>query len=131
MKKVNIQWVRYPGGEKSDRYFFAEPPWDSSDPRVFGSYKSFIKDVLNFDEYMSYIREIDCSPFVVVPYESEKRTGIKKERFLKNAVAWVHYVNITKRYGVLYWEIGNENWHNKTGSGMEIAHVAKEFAVAM
>lgn len=131
MKNMNIRWVRYPGGEKSDWHFFAEPPWKSSDPRILGHYKSFVKDVLNFDEYMNYVREIDCNPFVVVPYESEKRSGIKKEGFLKNAVAWVRYANVTKRYGVVYWEIGNENWHNKTGSAMEIAHVAKEFAVAM
>lgn len=131
MKNMNIQWVRYPGGEKSDWHFFSEPPWEGSDPKVFGSYKSFVKDVLNFDEYISYVREIGCRPFVVVPYESEKRSGIKKERFLNNAVAWVRYANVTKRYSVTYWEIGNENWHNKTGSAMDIAHVAKEFAVAM
>lgn len=31
----------------------------------------------------------------------------------------------------MYWEIGNENWHNKTGTAAEIAQVAKEFAQAM
>lgn len=131
MKKMNIRWVRYPGGEKSDWHFFAESPWRTSAPKVFGSYKSFVRDVLNFDEYMSYMREIKSRPFIVVPYESKKRSGIKKEVFLRNAVEWVRYANIKKRYGVAYWEIGNENWHNKTGSATEIAQITKEFAAAM
>lgn len=30
----------------------------------------------------------------------------------QKAAAWVHYANVTKGYGVTYWEIGNEVYGN-------------------
>lgn len=129
MKQMNVQWIRYPGGEKSDWHFFAKPPYDHPDPQVFGWYRSQVKDVLDFDEYTRYVREFEGIPFVVVPYESEERSGKTKEEFLQHAIAWVRYANITQRYDIQYWEIGNENWHHNTAT--EIAQIAKEFSRAM
>lgn len=133
MKQMGIQWVRYPGGEKSDWHFFAQPPYRKSAPEVFGWYESQVKDqdMLDFDEYILYLREFAGRAYVVVPYESYERSNKTKEEFIEHAVAWVRYANIRKNYGVKYWEIGNENWGNKTGSASEIAHVAKEFSKAM
>jgi len=133
MRQMGIRWVRYPGGEMSDWYFFARPPYTKSAPVVFGWYESQVEDqdILDFDEYILYLREFAGSAYVVVPYESFERSNKTKEEFIEHAVAWVRYANIRKNYGVMYWEVGNENWHNKTGSATEIAHVAKEFAQAM
>ncbi len=131
MKKMKIQWVRYPGGEKSDWTFFAKAPWEKADTQVLAHYQKFTKDILDFDEYIAYVREIGARPLVVVPYESQERSGVAKEVFLEHAVEWVRYANVKKGYGVTYWEIGNENWHNKTGTAKEIGEVAKEFAAAM
>lgn len=133
MKQMGIQWVRYPGGEKSDWHFFSTPPYRKSAPEVFGWYESQVKDqdMLDFDEYILYLREFAGRAYVVVPYESYERSNKTKEEFIEHAVAWVRYANIRKNYGVKYWEIGNENWHNKTGTAAEIAQVAKEFAQAM
>jgi alpha-L-arabinofuranosidase len=139
MKQMGIQWVRYPGGEMSDWQFFSKPPYEKADPTVltynqdWGGYYESVnnQDVLDFDEYINYLRDFGGRAYVVVPYESYERSHKTKEEFIEHAVAWVRYANIRKNYGVMYWEVGNENWHNKTGSATEIAHVAKEFARAM
>lgn len=133
MRQMGIRWVRYPGGEMSDWYFFARPPYTKSAPVVFGWYESQVEDqdILDFDEYILYLREFAGRAYVVVPYESYERSNKTKEELIEHAVAWVRYANIRKNYGVMYWEVGNENWHNKTGSAAEIAQVAKEFAQAM
>lgn len=139
MKQMGIQWVRYPGGEMSDWHFFSTPPYEKADPKVltynegWGGYYESVnnQDVLDFDEYINYLREFGGRAYVVIPYESYERSNKTKEEFIEHAVAWVRYANIRKNYGVMYWEVGNENWHNKTGSATEIAHVAKEFAQAM
>jgi len=138
MKQMNIQWVRYPGGEKSDWHFFSTPPYTKADPKVlaynkdYGEYYDLVnnQDVLDFDEYMQYLREFAGRAYIVVPYEPYKRSNKTKKEFIEHAVAWVRYANIQKNYGVMYWEIGNENWGN-TGTAAEIAQVAKEFAQAM
>lgn len=122
MKQMNIQWVRYPGGEKSDWHFFSKPPYEKIDPTVltynegWGGYYQSVnnQDVLDFDEYIYYLREFGGRAYVVVPYESYERSNKTKEEFTKHAVAWVRYANIRKKYGVMYWEVGNENWHNKS-----------------
>lgn len=139
MKQMGIQWVRYPGGEMSDWHFFSTAPYEKADPKVltynegWGGYYESVndQDVLDFDEYILYLREFAGRAYVVVPYESYERSNKTKEEFIEHAVAWVRYANIRKNYAVKYWEIGNENWHNKTGSASEIAHVAKEFSKAM
>ena len=137
MKQMGIQWVRYPGGEMSDWHFFSTPPYEKVDPKVLtynkGGYYEWVndQDILDFDEYILYLREFAGRAYVVVPYESYERSNKTKEEFIEHAVAWVRYANIRKNYAVKYWEIGNENWGNKTGSASEIAHVAKEFSQAM
>jgi len=139
MKEMGIQWVRYPGGEMSDWHFFSTQPYEKVNPTVLtdnqgpgGWYQSVNdQDVLDFDEYINYLREFGGRAYIVVPYESFKRSNKTKEEFFEHAVAWVRYANIRRNYGVTYWEIGNENWHNKTGSATEIAHIAREFAQAM
>jgi len=126
-------WIRYPGGEKSDWHLWSKPPWDSPQPTAIGWYQTALegKDPLDFDEYIAYVREIGAAPFVVVGYDSFARTGKTKEEYLVNAVEWVRYANIKKGYGVRYWEIGNENWHNSTGTPEALAAVVSEFSRAM
>lgn len=139
MKQMGIKWVRYPGGEMSDWHFFSMPPYKKAAPTVltynegWGGYYQSVndQDILDFDEYILYLREFAGRAYIVVPYESYERSNKTKEEFIEHAVAWVRYANIQKNYGVMYWEVGNENWHNKTGSASEIAHIAKEFSQAM
>ena len=70
---------------------------------------------------------------------SRKRLAFQ-QAYLEHAVEWVRYANLTQGYGVKYWEIGNENWHQETLSryveqnGVESCYIAnsvKEIATAM
>jgi len=71
MKQMNVQWVRYPGGEKSDWHFFSTPPHEKADPKVLtynkgGYYQSVNdQDILDFDEYINYLREFAGRAYVV------------------------------------------------------------------
>ena len=48
---------------------------------------------------MGIARKVGASPIITVNYGS----GTAAE-----AAAWVRYANFTKKYGVKYWELGNE-----------------------
>ena len=52
-----------------------------------------------FDDFMGIARKVGASPIITVNYGS----GTAAE-----AAAWVKYANVTKKYGVKYWELGNE-----------------------
>jgi hypothetical protein len=109
MKQMGIKWVRYPGGEMSDWHFFSMPPYKKVDPTVltynedWGGYYQSVnnQDVLDFDEYILYLREFAGQAYIVVPYESYERSNKTKEEFIEHAVAWVRYANIRKNYGEL------------------------------
>lgn len=131
LREMSVGWIRYPGGEKSDWHFWSRAPFVRPEPQVYGWYAGQTKDILDFDEYMTYVREIGAEPYVVVAYDSYENTGKTKDQFLTNAVEWVRYANIKKEYGVHYWEIGNENWHNKTGTPEELSEIVVEFAQMM
>ena len=47
------------------------------------------------------------------------------------AAAWVRYANKVKKYGVKYWEIGNENWNNDNGTPEEMARMVTALSHAM
>jgi len=55
-----------------------------------------------------------------------KRTGRTEDDWLRDVVALVRYANVTKKYGVTYWEIGNENWSNRTTTATEMARVVRK-----
>lgn len=132
LKEMGAGMLRYPGGEKSDWQFWSHAPWDRPDPQVNPGYVSDKgTDVLDFDEYMAYARSVGAEPYVVVGYDSFARTGKTKAQYLENAVEWVRYANVVRKYGVKYWEIGNENWNNRTGTAQELAQVVVEFSRAM
>src|SRR5690349_20272254 len=60
---------------------------------------------------MAGARRTGAQPIVIANYG----TGSAEE-----AAEWVRYANVTKKYGVTYWEIGNENYGNgHYGTGWE------------
>lgn len=128
---MGARWLRYPGGEKSDFYLWAQPPYEKSQPIALSWYDTVPGARLDFDSYLAQARAVGAEPYLVVGYDSEKRSGRTKAQWLENAVSWVKYANITQKYGLKYWEIGNENWHNQTGSATELAQVVVEFSRAM
>lgn len=109
LSEMGVRWLRYPGGEKSDWHLWSPPPFSRPAPVATGYYKTQLSDPLDFDEFIALAKSIGAEPLVVVGYDTE-RTGFTKADYLRNAVEWVRYANLTRGYGVRYWEIGNENW---------------------
>jgi hypothetical protein len=89
LSNAGIGMFRYPGGSDADVYH-----WQTN--TVDGGY---VAPNTNFDAFMSTVRAANTQPIITADYGS----GTPDE-----AAAWVRYANITKGYGVKYWEIGNE-----------------------
>jgi alpha-L-arabinofuranosidase len=145
LQDMGVKFLRYPGGEKSDGYLWSIPPysrsvptlartgpaeWPSHDPGLVRSDgKTFRIDPLDFDEFMTMCQAIACEPVVVVAYDSmHKPAGAggvapTRQQLIETAREWVRYANITKRYQVKYWEIGNESYHSGSYNGKTTAEV--------
>jgi hypothetical protein len=149
--------LRYPGGEKSDGMLWAAPPafrtphptlarlgpdeWPSNDARVYDLFgRRYVRKPLDFDAFIRLCRQTGAEPVVVVAYDSMYRPGTPgetvpdKATLLENAVSWVRYANIERRYGVKYWEIGNESYFYVYNGGAKAADYARDlpvFAAAM
>ena len=109
LKDMGARWLRYPGGEKSDFVLWAKPPYTKPAPVSLKWYADFPGTRMDFDDYMAHCRASHAEPYLVVGYDTEARTGRTKAQWLENAVSWVRYANVTRHYGVKYWEVGNEN----------------------
>ncbi|HEX6354937.1 cellulose binding domain-containing protein [Actinophytocola sp.] len=93
LKGAGVRAMRYPGGSYSDIYH-----WETH--TAPGGY---VAPNTDFDQFMAGVRRAGAQPIVTANYG----TGTPEE-----AAAWVRYANVEKRYGVRYWEIGNENYGN-------------------
>ncbi len=133
LSKMGVSFLRYPGGEKSDFHLFSDLKDQKPAPQVLGGYRRFAEDyqIMDFDAFMGVVKAVGATPHLVVGYDSLARTGITRERYLENAVEWVRYANKVKKYGILNWEIGNENWHNQTGEPEDIAKIVSLFSKEM
>ena len=153
LKAMGVKYLRYPGGNKSDFYFFSVPPYEESIPtlartgkgavggrhRMLKDYSEFAVDVLDFDEFIVMCREIGAEPIVTVAADEylvdypEACSWATREELIEHAVEWVRYSNIRKGYDVKYWMIGNESWHKQNvNSTAEIyARDVVDFSVAM
>ncbi len=132
LKDMGVRWLRFPGGEKSDFHLWSsEPPYNRPKPLALGWYGTAVGERMDFDQYMKCVRAVSAEPYLVVGYDSLERTKRTRAQWLENAVSWVRYANRTKKYGVKYWEIGNENWHNGTAKPDEMARIVTEFSRAM
>ena len=131
LKDLGVRWLRFPGGGKSDYHLWSEPPYDKPNPASLKWYAQQAGVRMDFDQYMAVVRSVGAEPYIVVGYGKEASTGRTKAQWLENAVAWVRYANVVKKYGVKYWEIGNENWNNNKGGPTELAQIVTEFSRAM
>jgi len=93
LKNASVSFVRYPGGSYGDIYH-----WQTN--TAPGGY---VAPNTDFDHYMSMVKATGAQPIVIANYGS----GTPQE-----AADWVRYANVTKGYGVKYWEIGNEVYGN-------------------
>ncbi|HEY8533016.1 MAG TPA: alpha-L-arabinofuranosidase, partial [Micromonospora sp.] len=93
LRAAGVRMLRYPGGSYADIYH-----WE--DHTAPGGY---VAPNTDFDTFMAAARRVGAEPMIVANYG----TGTPEE-----AAGWVRYANVTKRYGVKYWTIGNENYGN-------------------
>jgi alpha-L-arabinofuranosidase len=129
LTELGIGFVRFPGGEKSDAYLWSVSPyssprptlartgpneWPSNDPR-FAKAKTYeLINPLDFDAFVAACRAAGAEPVVVVCYDSIHRpasfggTAPTRAEVIEAAREWVRYANVTRGYGIRYWEIGNE-----------------------
>ena len=94
---AGVDALRYPGGSTSDVYH-----WQTN-TTVSG--QSYANPSNGFDDFMGIASKVGAAPIITVNYGS----GTAAE-----AAAWVKYANVTKGYGVKYWELGNEVYGDGT-----------------
>ena len=153
LRAIGAQWLRFPGGEKSDNHLWSVPPyevpapraaltgmwnWPTGDERFFSERDgiSWSVDPLDFDEFMRLCQSIDAEPIIVVAQEAafkpkdERHGQISEETLIEAAVAWVRYSR-SKGYNVRYWEIGNEAYLQGSQTPQAFARSWTRFARAM
>jgi hypothetical protein len=92
--RAGVQMMRYPGGSYGDGYH-----WQTN--TVSGG--GWVAPGTDFDSFMGTTKSVGAQAMVIANYGS----GTPEE-----AAGWVRYANVTKGYGVKYWEIGNEVFGN-------------------
>lgn len=93
LSSAGVGMLRYPGGSYGDIYNWQ----DGTAP---GGY---VAPGTGFDQFMGTAEAVGAQPILIANYG----TGTPAE-----AAGWVRYANVTKGYGVNYWEIGNEVYGN-------------------
>src|SRR4051794_4478207 len=93
LKNANVRALRYPGGSIGDVYHW-------KDNTATGGW---VAANTSFDQFMTTAKSAGAQPVLIANYG----TGTAQE-----AADWVKYANVTKGYGVKYWEIGNEVYGN-------------------
>ena len=107
-KGGGITALRYPGGSTSDVYHWQT----NSSTNGSGQY---VNPNNNFDAFMAVAQASGATPVITVNYGSNPAGTDGADP--AEAAAWVDYANNTKRYGVKYWEVGNEVYGNKEYGG--------------
>jgi hypothetical protein len=100
---AGITAMRYPGGSTSDTY-----NWQTNS--IVPGLGGWANPANTFDAFMGVAKAAGATPIITVNYGSNAAgTGGGTPAL---AASWVQYANVTKSYGVKYWEIGNEVYGN-------------------
>lgn len=128
-QRLGVESVRYPYGHLANNYLWTSPPYERAAhglvPRVASMSHppakwewavnpdgTFIKG-LDFDEFMEQCRKAAIEPVIVINVMAHKyHGGPSLESLREAAVEWVRYANVTRSYGVRYWQLGNEQDHH-------------------
>ncbi|MGC4072796.1 MAG: alpha-L-arabinofuranosidase [Nibricoccus sp.] len=119
LNEIDNQALRFPGGSASDEYHWKT---NRSEGQTF-------EWATSFDDFANIAKVTDAQVFITVNYG----TGTPQE-----AADWVRYANRTKRLGIKYWEVGNENYgtwetdhNNRPHDPVTYANRFKEYARQM
>lgn len=131
LRQMGVRSLRYPGGEKSNEYFWSQPPWTESRPTLsltgadarlvmestlVSADGTFRVSPLDFDEFIRLCLALGAEPVICVGLgsayvkNSPTRMGSTRAMVLENAIEWVRYANKVRGYGIKYWELGNESY---------------------
>ena len=111
LKQAGTTMLRFPGGSTADAYHWQ----NNSSTANSGQY---INPANTFDAFMGVAQKTGAGAILTVNYGSNQAGTAGGDP--AEAAAWVRYANITKGYGVKYWEIGNELYGNgEYGSAWE------------
>ena len=148
--EMKLGALRFPYGHLADNYLWHTPGQYSNIARtglipqvaspdipakwtwaVSQTNGTFLKD-LSFDEYVGMCKRKGIEPLIVINAQSYKYTGGPTYNTLKtSALEWVRYANITNKYGIKYWQIGNEVEHDDKLTMTEYTNLFIDFATAM
>ncbi len=104
LRTAGVTMLRFPGGSTADNYH-----WQTNSMTPGSGY---VNPNDTFDAFMQLSKATGAQPLITVNYGSNVTgTGGGDPA---EAASWVTYANITKGYGVKYWEIGNEVYGNGT-----------------
>lgn len=152
LKELGVTTLRFPEGELGDAYLWATPPfpaksapapkwslggpqsWPSSDSRFSTADFKPLPDIMSFDTFMEICLKTKSDPIIIVTYDAAYKSADKVlfkptlDELKTSAVEWVRYANITNKWGIRYWEIGNEtDMHPETYGGADPG--AKQYAL--
>ncbi|HEX5323441.1 MAG TPA: hypothetical protein VFW40_06615, partial [Capsulimonadaceae bacterium] len=103
IKGAGIKILRYPGGSYADLYH-----WQTNSATK--GLDANIQPQDNFENFMKLCGASQATPLITVNYGSNiDGTGGGDP---SEAARWVRYANVTKKWKVKYWEIGNEIYGN-------------------
>jgi hypothetical protein len=112
LRQAGTTLLRYPGGSTSDVYH-----WQTNS--ITQGQSGYASPNNTFDAFMGVTKQSGAQAMLTVNYGSNAAGNAGGDP--QEAAAWVKYANLTKRYGVHYWEIGNELYGNGTyGSKWEV-----------
>lgn len=138
-EELEVRYVRYPGGHEADgvTFFldelgntvstptprlcrFGSDEWPATDLRYWSTNSpagTWTRDIYQLQDFLDDCAAIGAEPIIVVAVDTiaNPATGMNawtptKEQIIANAAAMVRWCNVTNRYGVRYWELGNEAW---------------------
>jgi len=103
LTNAGISAIRYPGGSTSDDY-----NWQTNS--IVPNQGGYANPNNTFDAFMGLVKSTGSTPIITVNYGSNSTgNGGGTPAF---AASWVNYANVTKGYGIKYWEVGNEIYGN-------------------
>jgi Glycosyl hydrolase family 79, N-terminal domain len=108
LSQAGVTAMRFPGGSTSDTYH-----WQTNS--ITAGQGGYANPNNTFDAFMGVAQKAGAQPVITVNYGSNAAGNGGGDP--TEAANWVRYANITKKYGVGYWEIGNEVYGNNTYSG--------------
>ncbi|KAK9834900.1 hypothetical protein WJX81_007315 [Elliptochloris bilobata] len=135
LQTMNVGTLRYPGGEKSDSYAWAPPPWNAyTKPKPVLTRNQgqdwpyndnnwadrstnpagYSIPVLDFDQFMGYVKATNAVPYLVLNYDScSLRFGSgdwSYDQLLALAKSWLSYI-VQMGYKATKFEFSNESFN--------------------